>query len=66
MNLIITIVCNVKCGIKLKLFILQVGLNFLVQCITQAYHDIVTVIFQGHPRSKVMEPNERLYACSYV
>ena len=22
--------------------------------------------FQGHPRSKVMVPNERLYACPYL
>ena len=27
---------------------------------------IVTLTFQGHPRSKVMVPNERLYACSYL
>ena len=27
---------------------------------------IVAVTFQGHPRSKVMVPTERLYACSYL
>ena len=26
----------------------------------------ITVTFHGHPRTKVMVPNERLYACSYL
>ena len=28
--------------------------------------NVITVTFQGDPRSKVMVPNERLYACSYL
>ena len=30
------------------------------------YRHHITVTFQGDPRSKVMVPNERLYACSYL
>ena len=38
----------------------------ILKILTDKKHYIVTVTFQGHPRSKVMVPNERLYACSYL
>ena len=44
----------------------------LSHTILKTQHYIVTVPFPGHPRSKVMVPNERLYAflsmnnCNYI
>ena len=44
----------------------QIPINEYVRDTDRYKHYIVTVTFQGHPRSKVMVPNEILYTCSYL